>query len=1377
MDFSILLEWLLVRTLLLTLVTAAAGLLLTVTQCHSWRIHRFAWGIVLLVGVVGASIPINFTAANSPFAKLPSWLRIYDSPSESIVVSDSTVVLEPMVVLNENSFSDHSDLKLRASSAIPLMEATEELGLISEPVFPIEEPISERSDTTKSWSFDDVVRGIGILWLCGLVLFLLSGVFLYRRVLQNLCHSLPASGIYLDEWNKTLADLKISPRDRLSLRISNNTGPALVRYSWNRFCVVVPKEFWEDAVPEVRRGVLRHELGHWLAGDLLKSFLARLVLGIHWFNPLAHLAFQRWEEAAEWRCDVLAFGDNPDGVKCFAQSILTLYESSCSSAIFQAPFGRNNLLRRCSQLKNYQQGKKENKMKKTIVIISLLILACIALTRIQIMADGTADSTLSKAVKAEKSTEMTELVPEVDTSVILTGSVLDGITGKPIKNATIQWMVSKNRSEESKTVDKKTLTDDNGKYNIPLPDQKRPKDDWLHVFVTAPGYIGIGHGQDLFWTRRNVEKGNVDNNYHFKLYPEKILTGILRAEDNSILVNPVIEVVRSLDTQGNQWGENTDNSFCIPDGLNELHRGRLEMAEDKKSARFEIAIFQNGPARITFSADNAAPLEIYREEWNTDPGTISLSPGFRPSVTLLDSKGKPMPDVSLCVRQEILKEDKSKYASCAKRYGKTSVNGRAEFLPIMKGSFDIRTVDKEGRPYMPITTNNEIFANYYTVNLTSENPNITIQSVPTGSITLRFNVPVTVPDKNNFMGIPCILSGILSNNVFDKTPYSVNADNVEISWPDKPKASADGFTVVEEWKLSGIPLNMKKVKMDLRMIVGDFDRETRYRVKFRRSGKEQIFWGRTEELVIFPTKENIWDIKDGDIWDVEVIRPASVKIQLLDEEGKSIERFAASVLYFPNPGHGELKRYIELGENREEWQLSKIGLERFHTAMTSGKKQRLLDTFYKADNLRSGIYTLDDLQPERSMYLFVATEDGRQYKFNPDEIKPLKFYEGEEREIVIHLKSKEVGKKSVQLPEAKKERIAQEVAALRGARQGEVFIIEINKKVKDYTPTSDFNPKIENMMNGDEKQAKWPDMVYALFYQVIASGEPKMLDKFQPFLWEPIPKSHYTAILDQRDSFRKDMLEMTILRRIYYGDKIMVVARRKTEDRFVSAWFEFDTHKRFYRMRNQDWFDSEDEAMAEMGRLVLADQVKFDNKKSLVQKNREVVVTKVNKRIGDYPKDLSVARTPDEAMVLMRRIFTSGDIETLKKLGSVTVPGPSGKQEETSEQMVKLLAELPEPFRKAVGNSMIYEFWTYRDTACLCAELDSNGKWDPWDYRVFKFDKASNRWLWERAPMDRFLTRQQVLDQIVTRLAMEIELAEENTVKSKEKSDVSTPVK
>lgn len=95
-------------------------------------------------------------------------------------------------------------------------------------------------------------------------------------------------------------------------------------------------------MPEVRCGVLRQELGHWLADDQFKSFLARFVLWMHWFIPLAHLAFQRWEEAAECRCDALAFGENPNGAKCFAQSILTLHESFCSSAIFQAPFGRNN---------------------------------------------------------------------------------------------------------------------------------------------------------------------------------------------------------------------------------------------------------------------------------------------------------------------------------------------------------------------------------------------------------------------------------------------------------------------------------------------------------------------------------------------------------------------------------------------------------------------------------------------------------------------------------------------------------------------------------------------------------------------------------------------------------------------------------------------------------------------------------------------------------------------------------------------------------------------------------------------------------------------------------------------------------------------------
>jgi Zn-dependent protease with chaperone function len=45
--------------------------------------------------------------------------------------------------------------------------------------------------------------------------------------------------------------------------------------------VLVPRTLWEEASPDVRSGILKHELTHWRNSDLYVSMCARLLVLVH----------------------------------------------------------------------------------------------------------------------------------------------------------------------------------------------------------------------------------------------------------------------------------------------------------------------------------------------------------------------------------------------------------------------------------------------------------------------------------------------------------------------------------------------------------------------------------------------------------------------------------------------------------------------------------------------------------------------------------------------------------------------------------------------------------------------------------------------------------------------------------------------------------------------------------------------------------------------------------------------------------------------------------------------------------------------------------------------------------------------------------------
>lgn len=76
-----------------------------------------------------------------------------------------------------------------------------------------------------------------------------------------------------------------------------------------RKMVVVPADFADRYDPAEQLFALEHEVAHHRRGDLIANLVGLAVLALHWFNPVAHMAWRAFRLDQEAACDALVLCD------------------------------------------------------------------------------------------------------------------------------------------------------------------------------------------------------------------------------------------------------------------------------------------------------------------------------------------------------------------------------------------------------------------------------------------------------------------------------------------------------------------------------------------------------------------------------------------------------------------------------------------------------------------------------------------------------------------------------------------------------------------------------------------------------------------------------------------------------------------------------------------------------------------------------------------------------------------------------------------------------------------------------------------------------------------------------------------------------------
>lgn len=418
---------------LLAVLAGLVLLLVRVGKLRSAAMLRMIWGGVLLVSLLGFTLPIRI-ACTPRQTSVPNEMHVIATPSvamnETPIFTDVPIV-EPQPILSSESPGKATSVTREPEIAEPSLQIS----------------FYERA-ATHAKTVLLIGWGLGFFGLIGhrLVSHFLLMVRLFRQVR-------PMDDATCRQWESLLKRHGFR-KTAVAVRSTDATGPAIVRNGFG-FVLLIPETLWGELSPDLREGVLRHELGHLLHRDTFFSPLAFLLASLQWFNPAAWFVLKRYNEATEWHADEFAYGTQKCGSSQLAETFLAIHQSTESQGLYLHSFSRFRTLDRINRLVTIEQSGKERTMKKYVIGTIALLLLSAGLFRIEFVAVAETPE-VTNVVDTKR-----EAAFWSDTTRRITGTVLDP-DGKPVQGAIVGGCYQGPCSEIVKT-------DEEGKFEFLYP--------------------------------------------------------------------------------------------------------------------------------------------------------------------------------------------------------------------------------------------------------------------------------------------------------------------------------------------------------------------------------------------------------------------------------------------------------------------------------------------------------------------------------------------------------------------------------------------------------------------------------------------------------------------------------------------------------------------------------------------------------------------------------------------------------------------------------------------------------------------------------------------------------------------------------------------
>ncbi len=391
----------------ISLAVAAVGvaILLRLLRLRSPLLHRVAWAVVLIQGCIFTRVALEipwlepsstFTANRATLTSSvrpdPMNQRYTPAPAESktlaAAASDHQHPVQPASATREHVSSQEHQMLLSPSDDAATAGGVANKG---------------SSDAKNAgWSGRWLIN----IWLAGVAVVLILHGLAYHLLNWSLRKSVLAPVAWRKQWQEMLRQAGV--RTHIQMRVHPALGPMIIRRLAG-YQIVVPRELWEELGDHQRSAVLRHELAHYLRGDIWKSCLARVVALPHWFNPLAWLAVRKFDESSEWACDRYLMEHDPASAAPFAHALLRVVQFPRPIGVGLRGAGGSLLSERIRRLCGVHAGEDTN-MKRMIAVTLFLLVMLGGLAEFRLVERALAQGTDSPETAAQQSqTEAAEM--------------------------------------------------------------------------------------------------------------------------------------------------------------------------------------------------------------------------------------------------------------------------------------------------------------------------------------------------------------------------------------------------------------------------------------------------------------------------------------------------------------------------------------------------------------------------------------------------------------------------------------------------------------------------------------------------------------------------------------------------------------------------------------------------------------------------------------------------------------------------------------------------------------------------------------------------------------------------------------------------------
>jgi bla regulator protein BlaR1 len=167
----------------------------------------------------------------------------------------------------------------------------------------------------------------------------------------------------------------IMPLDGIFHAENVNIGPALVGV-WSAK-IIVPADFSLKYTQEEKELIITHEKYHLARGDTYSNILCAFIQCLFWFNPLIHIAANRFRADQELACDAAVIAQHPTRRRAYAEAILKTQISLPQTVIGCHLQSHQPLKERIMQLQRISPNKTQKSIG-TVILGALLGLSTYA---------------------------------------------------------------------------------------------------------------------------------------------------------------------------------------------------------------------------------------------------------------------------------------------------------------------------------------------------------------------------------------------------------------------------------------------------------------------------------------------------------------------------------------------------------------------------------------------------------------------------------------------------------------------------------------------------------------------------------------------------------------------------------------------------------------------------------------------------------------------------------------------------------------------------------------------------------------------------------------------------------------------------------------